>query len=194
MLVWEHDEQKLCSWEYFHLAFLLWMPKISVDFLIYKGLEGRSSDALIYLHRRKQGALMDLSLCYSIKHNFRNHNEAIVKNTAFFSERTHTDIKGNMNYFKCYTSANIFQIFSMRDHSSRDVVSQGRDYYFSDKKTRSKLCTMLPGVLFSNWFFANFRYILKSGWSYPKARCSKIFKQKQLFSIYSFWVSHKFYF
>lgn len=95
---------------------------------------------------------MDLSLCYSIKHHFRNHNEAIVKNTAFFSERTHTDIKGNMNYFKCYTSANIFQIFSMRDHSSRDVVSQGRDYYFSDKKTRSKLCTMLPGVLFSNCF------------------------------------------
>lgn len=109
--------------EYFHLAFLLRTPKTSVDFLIYKGLQGRSSDALIYLHRRKKSELTEFFLCYFIKHHFRNHNEAIMKNTAFFSERTHTDIKGNMNYFKCYTSANIFHIFSMRDHSSRDVES-----------------------------------------------------------------------
>lgn len=99
------------------------MPKTSVDFLIYKALEGRSSDAVIHSHRRKQGALTEFLFCYSIKHHFRNHNKAIVKNTAFFSERTHTHIKGNTNYFKCYTSANIFQIFSTRDHSSRDVES-----------------------------------------------------------------------
>lgn len=109
--------------ECFHLAFLLRTPKTSADFLIYKGLQGRSSDALIYLHRRKQSALTVFLLCYSIKHHFRNHNEAIMKNTAFFSKRTHTDIKGNTNHFMCYISANIFHIFSMRDHSSRDVES-----------------------------------------------------------------------
>lgn len=114
---------KALQLEYFNLAFLLQMPKTSVDFLIYKGLKGRSSNALIYLHRRKQGPLTEFLLCYSIKHHFRNHKEAIAKNTAFFSERTHTDIKGNMNYFKCYTSANIFQIFRMEDYSSRDIES-----------------------------------------------------------------------
>lgn len=179
----------LCSWEYFHLAFLLRMPKTSVDFLIYKGLQGRSSDALIYLHRRKQSALTEFFLCYFIKHHFRNHNEAIMKNTAFFSERTHTDIKGNMYYFKCYTSANIFHIFSVkRPLLQRYRVSQCTDYYFSDKETKSKLSTMLLGVLFFSCFLFvfSFRYILKSGWSYPKVQSFKIFKGNSFSAFISF--------
>lgn len=167
MLVkWWVKRAKTLQLEYFHLAFLLRMPKISVDFLIYKGLKGRSSGALIYLHRIKQGALTEFLLCYSIKHNFRNPIEAIMKNTAFCSERTHTDIKGNTNYFKHYTSANIFHIFSMRDHSFRDIETARVEITISlTRKPDLKLCTILPGVLFFNCilFVFNFRCILKSG-------------------------------
>lgn len=117
---------ELCSWTIFiWIIFFSTMPKTSVDFLIYKGLQGRSFDAVTCLHWRGQSALTGFLFCYSIKHHFRNHDETIIKNPAFFSGKTHTDIKDNMNYFKCYTSANILHIFSTEDHCfSRDRVSQ----------------------------------------------------------------------
>lgn len=100
------------------------MPKTSLDFLIYKGLQHRSFDALTCLHRRGQSALTGFLLCCFIKHHFRNHDETITKNPNVFSGKTHTDIKGKMNYFKHYTSANILHILSVKDHSSRDLVRQ----------------------------------------------------------------------
>jgi len=100
------------------------MPKTSVDFLIYKRLQGRSFDAIICLTRKEQSALTGFLLCYPIKHHFRNNNETIIKNPAFFSWKTHTDIKGNMNYFKHSASANTLHIFSMKDYCfSRDFES-----------------------------------------------------------------------
>lgn len=63
--------------------------KLQLIFWSNKALEGRSSDAVIHSHRRKQGALTEFLFCYSIKHHFRNHNKAIVKLSSV-REHTHT--------------------------------------------------------------------------------------------------------
>lgn len=88
-----------------------------------------------------------------------------MKNTAFSSERTHTDIKDYTNYFKCYTSANIFHIFSMRDHSSRDVESARVEITISlTRKPDLNYSQCCLAFFFNCFLFGfNFTYILKSG-------------------------------
>lgn len=92
--------------------------------------------------------------------------------------------------FKCYTSANIHHVFSIKDHSfSRDLESvssqtKGTACYFSDTETRPK-CTFLflisPSTLLPS----------VSGTLLHKVDCIQIenvtiFEKYQLSSIYSF--------